>query len=51
MNLNLVKLTEKVCDLAKKVGLFIEEESQRFKTSDIKDNNKNSFVTYVDIEA
>lgn len=51
INMNIEKLASKVCVLAKITGKFILEESVKLSSSDIRDKDKNSFVTYIDIEA
>ncbi|MCB2208476.1 MAG: inositol monophosphatase [Bacteroidetes bacterium] len=44
-------ISTKVIDIVKKVGFFIEAESKKISTADVKVKGLNDFVTYVDKEA
>lgn len=49
--INLKNLSEDVAVIAKSVGNYIKEESQRFSTKDIEEKGLHDLVSYVDKEA
>ncbi len=51
MNMDLEKLTYRVCDLAKIAGEFLKEEITKLKTTDILSKGLHNYVTYVDKES
>jgi myo-inositol-1(or 4)-monophosphatase len=48
MEIDLKKLCEAVCDVAKQTGAFISAERQKFTVDRIETKSKNDFVSYVD---
>lgn len=48
MVIDLQKLCQEVCTLAKQVGAFIKSERAQFSTQSIEVKGKNDFVSYVD---
>jgi myo-inositol-1(or 4)-monophosphatase len=46
--IDLKKICEEVCELAKATGLFIKAEAIKFRTEQIEVKGKNDFVSYVD---
>ena len=49
--MNLQQITKQVSNLARAVGEFISEESQKFSQRDVEIKGLNNFVTYVDKES
>lgn len=50
-SINLENLCEEVAVIAKSVGRYIKEESERFSTNDIEEKGLHDLVSYVDKEA
>lgn len=51
MTLDLQKITEQTCDVAKQAGAFIREQALSFDAGAVQTKSLNSLVSYVDVES